>query len=74
MQNAESAKKFQVQNFIVYGNKHYSVTRKIGFSVISWFMMDWLASKILYLFYKTCFFLIYSAPLWIFKRFANLEV
>ena len=35
MQNAESAKKFQVQNFIVYGNKHYSVTRKIGFSVIS---------------------------------------
>ena len=30
---AESAKHFEVQNFIVYG--HHSLTRKIGFRVIS---------------------------------------
>ena len=31
VQNAESAKNFKVQNFIVSGNKHHSLTRKIGF-------------------------------------------
>ena len=46
-QNAEPAKKFQVQNFVIYGNKHQSLTRKIGFRVISSFIIDWLASKIL---------------------------
>ena len=35
VQNAESAKNFQVQNFIVYGYKQHSLTRKIGFRVIS---------------------------------------
>ena len=34
-QNAESAINFQVQNFIDYGNKHSSVTRKIEFRVVS---------------------------------------
>ena len=34
-QNAESAINFQVQNFIVYGNKHNSPTRKIEFRVVS---------------------------------------
>ena len=33
--NAESAKNFQVQNVIVHGNKHHSLTRKKGFRVIS---------------------------------------
>ena len=47
--NAESAKNFQVQNFMVYGNMHQSLTRKIGFRVIS--------SFILILFYETDFFL-----------------
>ena len=31
----KSAKNFQVQNLIVYGNKQHSLTRKIGFRVIS---------------------------------------
>ena len=35
VQNDESAKNFQVKNFVVYGNKHHSPTRKIGFKVIS---------------------------------------
>ena len=34
-QNAESPINFQVQNFIVYGNKHNSLTRKIEFRVVS---------------------------------------
>ena len=33
--NAESAKNFQTQFFIVYGSQHHFVTRKIGFRVIS---------------------------------------
>ena len=33
--NTESLKHSQVQNFIVYGNRHHSITRKIGFRVIS---------------------------------------
>ena len=37
-------------------------------------MIDWLAFKILILFYKTDFFLIYSMPFWIFKRFQKLEI
>ena len=35
VQNAESAKDFRVQNFIVYGNKHHFLTTKIGFRAIS---------------------------------------
>ena len=35
VQSAESAKNFQVQDFIVYGNKQQCLTRKIGFRVIS---------------------------------------
>ena len=54
--NAESAKNFQIHNFIVYGNKHHSLTGKIGFRVISKLMMHWLASKILISFKKTNFF------------------
>ena len=60
------SKKFQIENVMVYGNKH-SLTSKVSFMVISLFIMDLLVSIIL--FYKTNFFLIYSAPLWIFKRF-----
>ena len=36
-------------------------------------MIDWLASKILISFYKTNFFLNFSPPFWIFKKFQNLE-
>ena len=73
-QNAESAKNFQVQKYIVYGNMHYSLTRKIDFRVTSYFVIDWLGSEILILCYKTNFFLIYNAPLWIFKRFQNIKI
>ena len=37
-------------------------------------MVDWLTVKILILFYKTDFFLIDNVPLWIFKKFQNLEI
>ena len=72
-QNAESAKNFQVQKYIVYGNMHYSLTRQIDFRV-TYFVIDWIGSEILILCYMTNFYLIYNAPLWIFKRFQNLKI
>ena len=65
--NAKSAK----TAFIVYGSKHHSVTRKIGFRVISKFMIDWQASQSLISFYKTNFSLISKEPLRIFEKFQN---
>ena len=54
VQIAESPKTFQVQNYMVSGNKHQS-NQKIGFRLISSFIIDWPASKILISFYKTNF-------------------
>ena len=53
--NAESAKNFEVQNFIIRGNRrHHSLIRKIAFRVISSFIIDWKpASKFLILSYST---------------------
>ena len=50
---------------------HHFLTRKIGFRVNSSFIIDWPASKILISFYKTDFFLIFSVPLWIFKKISK---
>ena len=61
------------ENFMVYGNKHHSLTRKIGFRVISSFIIDQSASKILISFCKTKFFLTYSVPTWISKKFKILK-
>ena len=74
-QNADSAKNFQVQNFVVQGNKHHSQTRKIRFRV-NFLIHDRLAGlkKPDFILRDQFFFLIYSASLWIFKRLQNLEM
>ena len=74
-QNAESAKNFQVQNFIVSDNKHHSQTRKIHFRV-NFLIHDSLAGlkNPDFILQDQFFFLIYSASLWIFKRLQNLEM
>ena len=74
VQNAESAKKIQVENFMVYGNKHHSLTRKIGFRVISSFIHRSNRLQTLISFCKTKFFLTYSVPIWISKKFQNLGI
>ena len=45
---------------MVYGNKHYFLTRKIDFTVIAYFIIDRPVCVILILFYKTDVYLIYA--------------
>ena len=62
-------KKIQLQNVLVYGNKH-SLTRKIGFRVISSFVIDGTASKILIFFCKILYIVFHYGFL---KKFKMLK-